>query len=117
LLERARTKAPSLAWYEGDLAAIPPEVAPGPFAAAVLAGNVMIFVAPGTEPAVLANVAARLAPGGLVVAGFQLTGRLPLTAYDAAAIAAGLTPVERWSTWERAPFTGRDYVVAVDSKR
>jgi SAM-dependent methyltransferase len=117
LLERARAKAPSLAWYEGDLAGLPPDVAPGPFAAAVLAGNVMIFVAPGTERAVVGNLAARLAPGGLVIAGFQLTGRLPLDQYEAATGAAGLEPVARWSTWERAPFTGRDYVVAVDSKR
>ncbi len=117
LLERARVKAPSLSWHEGDLATLPPDVAPGPFAATVLAGNVMIFVAPGTEAAVLARMAARLAPGGLVVAGFQLTERLPLAEYDAAAAAAGLTPTARWSTWERGPFTGRDYVVVVDSKR
>ena len=117
LLDRARAKAPTLRWYEGDLADLPPEVAPGPFAAAVLAGNVMIFVAPGTEAAVLEHVAARLAPGGLLVAGFQLTGRLTWDDYAAAAAGAGLDPVARWSTWERAPFTGRDYVVAVDSKR
>jgi len=117
LLDRARAKAPDLEWHEGDLAALPPELAPGPFTAAVLAGNVMIFVARGTEGAVLTNLAERLAPGGLVIAGFQLTGRLSLEAYDAAAAAAGLVPVERWSTWDRAPFTGGDYVVAVDSKR
>ena len=75
LLERARAKAPTLTWQEADLASLPADVAPGPFAAAVLAGNVMIFVARGTEHAVLANLAPRLAPGGLVVAGFQLSGR------------------------------------------
>jgi SAM-dependent methyltransferase len=117
LLDRARAKAPTLAWYEGDLSALPAEVAPGPFAAAVLAGNVMIFVAPGCEAAVLDHLAARLSPGGLVVAGFQLTGRLPWERYEALAAAAGLEPVARWSTWQREPFTGRDYVVAVDSKR
>jgi hypothetical protein len=117
LLARARAKAPALAWHEGDLAALPPEIAPGPFAAAVLAGNVMIFVAAGTEAAVLDAVAARLATGGLLVAGFQLTGRLPWERYEALAAGTGLEPVARWSTWDRAPFTGRDYVVAVDSKR
>ncbi len=121
LLDRARAKAPDLAWHLGDLADLPPTTAPGPFAAAVLAGNVMIFVARGTEPAVLANVAARLAPGALLVAGFQLTGRLPLAEYDAAADAAGLAPVARYATWDRAPFgagdDADDYVVAVDSKR
>ncbi len=52
----------------------------------------------------LANVAARLAPGALLVAGFQLTGRLTLAEYDAAADAAGLAPVARYATWDRAPF-------------
>ena len=114
LLDRARGKAPDLEWVEGDLARLPPEVAPGPFSAAVLAGNVMIFVARGTEGAVLANLAARLAPGGLVVAGFQLSGRLPLGEYDEHARAAGLELAARWSTWERAPFTGgEDYAVSV----
>jgi SAM-dependent methyltransferase len=117
LLDRARAKAPELEWHLGDLATLPPERAPGPFAGAVLAGNVMIFVARGTEGAVLANIAARVATGGLVIAGFQLTGRLSLAEYDDAAAAAGLAPVERFATWERAPFAGGDYVVAVDSKR
>jgi SAM-dependent methyltransferase len=118
LLNRARAKAPELAWHEADLAELPPELAPGPFAAAVLAGNVMLFVARGTERTVLTNIAERLRAGGLVVAGFQLTERLTLAEYDDAAAAAGLVPVERCSGWERAPFAeGGDYAVTVDSKR
>jgi SAM-dependent methyltransferase len=118
LLDRARAKAPDLDWELGDLATLPDTIAPGPFAAAVLAGNVMIFVARGTEAAVLANVSARLAPGGLAIAGFQLAGRLALADYDAAAVAAGLVPVERFATWDRQPYVdGGDYVVTVDSKR
>jgi SAM-dependent methyltransferase len=117
LLDWARSKAPELEWIAADLATMPPDVAPGPFAATVLAGNVMIFVARGTEGAVLRNLADRLAPGGLLIAGFQLQGRLTLDEYTTAASAAGLTPVERWSTWGREPFAGGDYVVAVDSKR
>ena len=118
LLARARAKEPALDWIRGDLASLAPDTAPGPFAAAVLAGNVMIFLARGTEGAVLANLATRLAPGGLVVAGFQLSGRLTVARYDAHAAAAGLEPVARWSTWDQAPFDeASDYVVAVDSKR
>jgi SAM-dependent methyltransferase len=118
LLERARQKAPELEWITADLAELPSAVVPGPFAAVVLAGNVMIFVARGTEAAVLAALGSRLVPGGLLIAGFQLTGRLALDDYDAYAMAAGLTPVARWSTWDRSPFTSAsDYVVAVDSKR
>jgi SAM-dependent methyltransferase len=117
LLDRARSKAPDLEWIAADLATMPSDVAPGPYAATVLAGNVMIFIARGTEAAVLRNLADRLAPGGLVIAGFQLHGRLTLEEYTDATTAAGLAPVERWSTWDREPFTGGDYVVVVDSKR
>ena len=114
LLAHAREKAPTLDWVDGDLARLPPDVAPGPFEAAVLAGNVMIFVARGTEGAVLANLAPRLAPGGLVIAGFQLSGRLPLAEYDDHARAAGLELEARWSTWDRAPWSGSgDYAVSV----
>jgi len=118
LLDHARAKAPDLDWMLGDLAALPLDTAPGPFAAVMLAGNVMIFVARGTEGAVLATAATRLAPGGLVIAGFQLNGRLTLEEYGAAAAAAGLRPVARFATWDRAPFVeGGDYVVTVDSNR
>ena len=42
-----------------------------------------------------------------MIAGFQLTGRLTLDDYDAAAAAAGLAPVARFATWDRAPFVSR----------
>jgi SAM-dependent methyltransferase len=118
LLARAREKAPELAWIEADLATLPPEVAPGPFAAIVLAGNVMVFVARGTEAMVLANLAARAAPGGIVVAGFQLLpGRITVAEYDELAQRAGLVPVARWSTWDQAAYDDdAEYVVAVDRK-
>ena len=74
----------------------------------------MIFVSPGTEGRVLEQLTARLAPGGLLVAGFQLRrGRISLAEYDRLAGAAGLTPVARWSTWDRDPFVGGDYAVSV----
>jgi SAM-dependent methyltransferase len=116
LLAHARAKAPGLQWVEADLADLGPTDAPGPFDAVVLAGNVMIFVAPGTEAAVVANLGARLVPGGLLVAGFQLLpGRLTLAGYEECTAAAGLTPVARHATWAGEPFTGSDYVVAIDA--
>ena len=116
LLDRARAKAPQVPWHRADLAALAPDDVPGPFDAVVMAGNVMIFVAPGTAAAVVANLAARLHPGGVLVAGFQLLpGRLSLGTYDACVAAAGLTPVARYATWDGARFTGGDYVVAVDA--
>ena len=113
MLAAARAKAPELAWLQADLA----DLQGGPndeFDLIVLAGNVMIFVSPGTEGRVLEQLTARLAPGGLLVAGFQLRrGRISLAEYDRLAGAAGLTPVARWSTWDREPFVGGDYAVSV----
>lgn len=80
----------------------------------VMAGNVMVFVAEGTEAAVVANMARHLRPGGLLVAGFQL-GRSSLTVveYDRFALDAGLALEHRWSTWDRERYEGGSYAVSV----
>jgi SAM-dependent methyltransferase len=118
LLDAARAKDPGPRWVTADLATMADDVAPGPFAAAVAAGNVMIFVARGTEGAVIANLAARLAPGGLLIAGFQLRhGRLGIEEYDELCTAAGLEPIAHWATWQRAPLgDDPDYLVAVSRR-
>lgn len=114
MLDTARAKAPELCWYEADLADKTAAALPEKVDAVLLAGNVMIFLDPGTEAGVLANLAARLRPGGLLVAGFAVRpDRLPLARYDALAAAAGLEPVARWATWDRQPFEGGDYAVTV----
>lgn len=113
MLDAARAKAPELHWLDADLADLPDGL-DGPFDLVLLAGNVMIFLEPGTEQRVLDNLAARLAPGGLLVAGFGLgPGRLSLDHYDELAAAAGLSPVSRWATWDRAPFEDGEYAVSV----
>ncbi|MFI5047167.1 MAG: class I SAM-dependent DNA methyltransferase [Acidimicrobiia bacterium] len=114
LLARAAAKAPECEWVAGDLAALAPDQVPGPFDAIVAAGNVMIFLAAGTESLVVEHLAARLAPGGVLVCGFQLTGPLTIEDYDAMVAAAGLARDARHATWDGAPFAGGDYVVAVD---
>ncbi|HEX6382688.1 MAG TPA: class I SAM-dependent methyltransferase [Acidimicrobiia bacterium] len=119
MLSAARAKAPELEWVLADLSdfTLPDADGPGPrrFDAAVLAGNVMIFVTPGTEGAVLERIAAHLYPGGLLVAGFQLVaGRIDLEQYDELAAAAGLALSDRFATWDRHPWTsGGDYAVSV----
>jgi SAM-dependent methyltransferase len=124
MLDAARAKAPALPWVQADLATLTPEDVGyvgdgggrgvGGFDAVVMAGNVMIFVAAGTEGAVLARLHDLLGPGGLVVAGFQLRpDRVGLAEYDRLAADAGLEPVARWSTWERAPYADGDYAVSV----
>ena len=120
MLAVARRKAPHLAWYAGDLATIELSKPHTPeqrhrFDAIVLAGNVMIFLAPGSEATVVANLTRHLAPGGALVAGFQLhPGGLTLAHYDAYTAQAGLVLAERWATWDRQPWSPEcDYAVSV----
>jgi SAM-dependent methyltransferase len=112
MLEQARAKAPDLPWVLADLATLD---LGRTFDVVVMAGNVMIFLAPGTEAAVVAAAARHLEPGGALVAGFSLEpGRLDLDTYDAHCAAAGLEPAERWATWGRQPFeAGGNYAVSV----
>ena len=112
MLATAQAKAPELPWQQVDLAALSDTV-PGPFELVLLAGNVMIFLETGTEEQVVTGLAGRLAPGGLLVAGFSLrAGQLSLDRYDDLAAAAGLHLVHRWSTWDRKPYSGGDYAVS-----
>ena len=112
MLATARRKAPDVAWHEADLGAI--ELG-RTFDAIVLAGNVMIFLAPGSEEAVVANMARHLDVAGVLIAGFQvMRGRLSLDRYDAIAATAGLRLAERFATWERDAWReGGDYSVSV----
>jgi len=118
MLDAARAKASELTWVRADLATLGsadfPDDAPDSFDAVVMAGNVMIFVLPGTEGAVLERLGALVSPSGLVIAGFQLRAdRIGLDEYDRLAAAAGLELGARWATWDRAPFAGGDYAVSV----
>lgn len=116
MLDAARRKEPVVPWVLGDLV----DVDLGrTFDLVAMPGNVMIFVAPGTEAAVLANLFRHVDEGGLLVAGFQLgPGKLGLDDYDQFADRAGFTLVDRWSTWDRDPFvaTGADYAVSVHQR-
>jgi 2-polyprenyl-3-methyl-5-hydroxy-6-metoxy-1,4-benzoquinol methylase len=115
MLSVARAAAPELAWVEADLASL----ALGEnFDAVVLAGNVMIFVAPGSEPAVVATCSDHLVPGGLLVAGFQVRpGGYGPDRFDRDARSAGLDLVGRWATWDGDPHQdGADYQVSVHAR-
>jgi SAM-dependent methyltransferase len=119
MIRVARQKAPHLEWCLADLAGLElfdPHAPEGRrFEAIVLAGNVMIFLDLGTEEVVVHSLARHLAPGGFLVAGFQLQpGGLALEHYDLYAARAGLELVERWATWERGVWDRRsDYAVSV----
>ena len=116
MLATARKKGPDLEWHLADLSTVTLD---RKFDAIVMAGNVMIFLAPGTEGIVLQNMARHMAHGGVLIAGFQLSmGYLEIEEYDRLAKAAGLKMVERYSTWDRAPFLGHStYAVSVHRHR
>ena len=109
-------KAPELVWRVGDLETLQ---LGRTFDVVLMAGNVMIFLTPGTEGAVLKNVAEHLAPGGRLIAGFQLQpGKLSLDRYDALALEAGLELSERFATWDRDEWVvGGNYAVSVHRLR
>lgn len=114
MLARARAKAPGVTWVQADLAHLALQRL---FDTVVVAGNVMIYLTPGTEGLVLATLARHTRPGGLVVAGFQLdAGRLDLAGYDTHATATGLALVNRWATWDRQPWAGGPYAVSVHQR-
>ena len=112
MLATARRKGPGIAWHTADLTSVD---LGRTFDAIVAAGNVMIFLTPGTEAAVLQNLRRHVAPSGLLVAGFQLRrGGLTILRYDALATAAGFELAERFATWDRDPWTvAADYAVSV----
>lgn len=111
MLEQARAKAPNLRWVDGSVQ----DVSLGrSFDVVLTAGNVMIFVEPGTESLVVENLARHLAPEGVLVSGFQLGQGYELDDYDADCSSAGLALLDRYATWEGAPFVpDGDYAVSV----
>ncbi|MEM7114226.1 MAG: class I SAM-dependent methyltransferase [Chloroflexota bacterium] len=118
MLAQARKKAPTMAWHLADLAAISLDKR---FDAIVLAGNVMIYLTPGTETAVLTNLTRHLKPNGLLLAAFELNPYpwtdLTLPKYEAMVASLGLSQLARWSTWEQDPWREGDrYVVSLHQR-
>jgi SAM-dependent methyltransferase len=106
LIEAAQADHPGPTWLVADLAELDlaAEGEREPFDAAVLAGNVMPFLAPGTEAIVLARIAAHLRDDGLIVVGFGLDRGYPLADFDTQAATAGLKLEHRFATWDLRPW-------------
>jgi SAM-dependent methyltransferase len=111
MVARARAKAPDLVWVRSSLADLD---LGRTFDVVVLAGNVIPFVADGDRAAAVAGCARHLAPGGHLIAGFQLRPGWPTLAdYCTWCAAAGLAPEHRWATWDAQPWADGDYAVSV----
>lgn len=116
LIAAAEVDHPGPHWVVADLAELDLAAAgePEPFDAAVLAGNVIVFVAPGTEADVLRRVGAHVRDDGFVIVGFHVNRTLPLADFDAAVAAAGLRLEHRFATWDLRPWQdGADFAVSV----
>jgi SAM-dependent methyltransferase len=111
MIEQARAKAPELVWIQHDLI----DVDLGrEFDVVAMPGNVMIFVHPGTEGAVVANMARHVSPGGVLIAGFQLGRSYGIDDYERDCATAGMAVDRRHGTWDGDPWVdGGDYVVSV----
>lgn len=97
MLDIAREKAPDLRWVAEDLAQLEFDEV---FDVVVAAGNVAIFLQPGTEPEVIRRLAECVDVGGCLIAGFQLGRTVDVGDYDAWAAAAGLLLIDRYSSWD-----------------
>ena len=114
LIAAAREDHPGPEWLVGDLARLDRLDGMTGFDAVVLAGNVLVFLAPGSERAVLEQLTAALRPGGVLVAGFATDREYRVPDLDADADAAGLVLEHRFATWDLHPWhADADWAVTV----
>ncbi|MEP6642804.1 MAG: class I SAM-dependent methyltransferase [Gaiellales bacterium] len=116
LVAAAQEDHPGPTWLVADLSELDLAARgePAPFDAAIIAGNVLIFVAPGTEASVLNRVTAHVRGDGVVVAGFALDAGYSLAEFDAHCVSAGLIHEHRFATWDLRPWQAHaDYAVTV----
>jgi len=111
MIATARALAPGVEFHVADVV----EADLGrTFDLVVMAGNVPLFTPEGTQADLVAGCARHLAPGGRLVAGFQLGRGYTVDRYDLHCRAAHLEPEARWSTWDGDRFDpAGGYVVSV----
>ena len=121
MIAEARRKGPEIEWHRANLATL---ALRRTFTTVVATGNVILFVDPVDRQDAVAGLARHVAPGGLLVAGFQLQRadrlRVTITEWNEWTETAGLIERERYSTWDDDPFlsvasseAGSDYIVTV----
>lgn len=115
LIEAAIADHPGPRWLVADLSELDlsSDGEAEPFDAAVLAGNVLAFVAPGTESDVLSRVGDHLVTDGFVLVGFH-TERLAPDVFEEAVRTSGLLEEHRFATWDLRPWRDdADFLVSV----
>lgn len=121
LIAAAEADHPGPQWLVGDLAELdlPAAGIPELFDVVVCAGNVITFVAEGTEAEVLRRLGTHTGPDGRVVMGFGSGRGYPFDAFFRDVEAAGLQVDVTFSTWDLRPFDAETsgFLVAVLSRR
>ena len=114
LVAQARATYPGLSIEQRDILSL--GAADGPFDLVVCVGNVMVYLAEGTDRQALAAMGSVLGPQGRILVGFHLQDPPPharhytAAAFEADAEAAGLRVEQRFGSYDlRAP--GEEYGV------
>jgi 2-polyprenyl-3-methyl-5-hydroxy-6-metoxy-1,4-benzoquinol methylase len=102
LVAEARATRPGPTWLVADLLDVDLGAT---FDVVVSAGNVMVFLAPGTEQQVVANLARHVTDEGALVLGFRLDRHYGLADLDDHLAAAGFAVEQRFATWDLRPLT------------
>ena len=116
LLAAARIDHPGPTYIEADLALLDLTDDHNQrklFDAAVSAGNVITFVAPGTEVDVLRAIRTHLQPDAPYIIGFHIE-RYAIADFDRDASAAGFALESRFATWDLRPWhNDSDFAVSI----
>jgi SAM-dependent methyltransferase len=106
LIDAATHDHPGPTWLVQDLTELDLASAgePEPFDAVVVAGNVLAFVAAGTELAVFAHLAAHLREDGFIITGLGTDRGYAIANFDQDAASAGLVVESRFATWDLRPW-------------
>jgi 2-polyprenyl-3-methyl-5-hydroxy-6-metoxy-1,4-benzoquinol methylase len=112
LVAAAEADHPGPRYVVADLSRL--DLDEAPFDLVVCAGNVMVFLAPGTERAVLERLRDHTRPGGRLVLGFRRERHYPYSDFNVDLREAGLSLEHRFATWGLDPFTPEsDFAVNV----
>ncbi|WP_151525728.1 class I SAM-dependent methyltransferase [Serinicoccus kebangsaanensis] len=106
LVRAARQDHPGATWLVGDLAALDLAALgqPEPFDGALVAGNVMDFVAERHRATVVARLRDHLRDDGFLVVGCRVVRGFTPADLDDAAQRAGLRLEHRFATWDLRPW-------------
>lgn len=108
LVAQSLATYPDLPVVESDILGFDPAGSPT-YDVVVCVGNVLVFVAEGTERAVLARMGSLLAPGGRILAGFHLEGGpearadYPVERFLEDVAQSGLRVDQRYGSYELHP--------------